>query len=203
MLTLFCPATGEVRVNGVRNTPNAVLHPWLKEQLSKILAGLPPPLPLSPALNKALWEKWQAGLLRAPSISEEIPRLRLLLILDNLSGHHTPSFISWLAQQGIMPLFTPLGGSWLNMAESIQHILISRGLEGTKPTTPQEIIGWLEETAQGWNAAPTPFEWGGKRKARRDRARQRRAAHQLARSGACSEKVIALHIKPENQRRLA
>ena len=89
------------------------------------------------------------------------------------------------------------------MAESIQHIIISRALAGTHPKELEQIIEWLEETAQGWNAAPTPFEWGGKRKARRDRARQRRAAHQLARSGACSEKVIALHIKPENQRRLA
>jgi transposase len=47
MLTLFCPASGELRVKGVTSTPNTVLHPWLKEQLSQILAQLPPALPLS------------------------------------------------------------------------------------------------------------------------------------------------------------
>jgi predicted unusual protein kinase regulating ubiquinone biosynthesis (AarF/ABC1/UbiB family) len=42
-----------------------------------------------------------------------MPPLRLLLVLDNLSGHHTPSFVMWLCEHGIMPLYTPLGGSWL------------------------------------------------------------------------------------------
>ena len=32
LLTLFHPATGEVRVRGVRRTTNEVLHPWLKEE---------------------------------------------------------------------------------------------------------------------------------------------------------------------------
>lgn len=43
---------------------------------------------------------------------------------------------------GIMPLYTPLGGSWLNMAESIQRILKQRALEGHHPQTPEEIIDW-------------------------------------------------------------
>ena len=34
--------------------------------------------------------------------------------------------IEWLIQHGVMPLYTPLGGSWLNMAESIQRILKRR-----------------------------------------------------------------------------
>jgi hypothetical protein len=41
---------------------------------------------------------------------------------------------------GIMPLYTPLSGSWLNMAESIQRILKRRALEGQQPQTPEEII---------------------------------------------------------------
>jgi hypothetical protein len=32
-----------------------------------------------------------------------------------------------------MPLYTPLGGSWLNMAESIQRILKRRTLDGQHP----------------------------------------------------------------------
>src|SRR4051794_19711112 len=153
MLTLFCPDKGTLRAKGVTSTPNAILHPWLEEQLSEILAELPLALPLSMAANLALWEQWQVGLTGVPSLGtgEDLPRLRLLIVLDNLAGHHTPSFISWLCEHGIMPLFTPLGGSWLNMAESIQHIIISRALAGTHPKEPQEIIGWLEETAEGWN----------------------------------------------------
>jgi hypothetical protein len=94
--------------------------------------------------------------LRAPGIGEDMPPLRLLLVLDNLSGNHTPSFVMWLCEQGIMPLYTSLGGSWLNMSESIQRILKRRALDGEHPTTPQHIIDWLEETAEGWNADPTP-----------------------------------------------
>jgi len=36
----------------------------------------------------------------------------------------------WLCEHGIMPLYTPLGGSWLNMSESIQRILKRRALDG-------------------------------------------------------------------------
>ena len=43
LLTLFHPATGEVRVKGVTSSANAILHPWLKEELSHILQVLPPP----------------------------------------------------------------------------------------------------------------------------------------------------------------
>ncbi len=57
----------------------------------------------------------------------------MLLVLDNLAGHRTPSFVGWLLDHGIMPLYTPLGGSWLNMTESVQRILIRRGLAGTHP----------------------------------------------------------------------
>ena len=59
-----------------------------------------------------------------------------------------------------MPLYTPLSGSWLNMAESIQRILVRRALAGETPTSPDDIIDWLEATARGWNADPTPFELG-------------------------------------------
>ncbi len=73
-----------------------------------------------------------------------------------------------------MPLDTPLSGSWLNMAESVQRIVVPRALAGHHPQTPEEIIGWLEDTVAGWNAAPTPFVWGGQRRERRRRARGRR-----------------------------
>ena len=69
-----------------------------------------------------------------PTLPDELPPLRMLLVLDNLAGHKTPEFVCWLFAHGIMPLYTPVGGSWLNMAESIQRILKRRALDGQHPT---------------------------------------------------------------------
>ena len=49
------------------------------------------------------------------------------------------------------------------MTESVQRILKQRGRAGQHPMTVGEIIAVLEAAAQGWNAAPTPFVWGGRR----------------------------------------
>lgn len=189
LLTLFHPADGQVRVKGVTSCPNSVLHPWLKQELTDILASLPQPsLVLEPEANRALWELWFEGLSVRPTLPAELPPLRMLLIVDNLKGHKSPDLVQWLFEHGIIPLYTPLGGSWLNMAESIQRILKRRALDGQHPTTPVEIINWLEAAARGWNRDPTPFEWGGKRAARRTRSRQRR--HALGGSGACTRRPI-------------
>jgi transposase len=190
LLTLFHPATGEVRVKGVRSCTNAVLHPWLTEQLTEVVAGLPnAPAVLSQAEIRAVWEEWRQGLTRHITLPEHLPPVRLLLIVDNLAGHHTPSFMLWLFDHGILPLFIPLGGSHFNMAESIQRILTRRALDGQHPQTPEEIIDWLEATARGWNREPTPFAWGGKRRARRERAYHRR--HALGGSGAWTPRPLA------------
>jgi hypothetical protein len=83
----------------------------------------------------------------------------------------------------VWPWSTPLSGRWLNLAEALQRILVRRALAGQHPHTPEESITWLEATVAGWTADPTPCTWGGKRDARRQRARVRR--HQrLAGSGA-------------------
>jgi len=81
-----------------------------------------------------------------------------------------------LCQQGIVPLYTPVSGSWLNRAEARQRIIVRRALDGHHPQTATEIITWLEETVAGWNAEPTPFVWDGKRRKQRRRARHRRPA---------------------------
>lgn len=188
-MTLFCPRTGGVRVKGVTSCTNAVLHPWLKTELTAILAALPPMnAPMDAPANRASWERWQEGLTTKATLSTMLPPLRLLLVLDNLAGHTTPEFVVWCFQHGIMLLYTPLGGSWLNMAESIQRILVRRALAGQHPQTPAQIITWLEAVAAGWNDNPTAFEWGGKRRIRRIRARARR--HALGGSGACARRPI-------------
>jgi hypothetical protein len=73
-----------------------------------------------------------------------------------------------------MPLYTLISGSWLNLAESIQRIIVRRALDGQHPQSQDELITWLDDTVAGWNANPTPFVWHGKRYERRQRARQRR-----------------------------
>jgi hypothetical protein len=62
------------------------------------------------------------------------------------------------------------------MADSIQRIVVHRALAGQCPQTREQIIGALEATVKGWNQAPTPFYWGGKRYARRVRHQQRQQA---------------------------
>ena len=187
VLTLFRPSGGRVRVEGVTTVPNAVLHPWAKRELTSILAALPDPPPTADA-SRAAWERWQTGLTLPITLPVEVPPLRVLLVLDNLAGHRTPAFVLWLFAHGVMPLFTPPGGSWLNMAESIQRVLERRALDGQHPDSPGEIIARFDAVAKHWNAAPTPFVWGGMRAARRKRERERR--HAVGGSGACTRQPI-------------
>jgi len=190
MLTLFHPATGQVRVKGVSHSTNAVLHPWIKEQVLEILKELPEKPMLDEETNRLLWKVWQEGLSKRITLLEKLPPLRMLLVWDNLQGHYTPEMVIWLFEHGVMLLYTPLGGSWLNMAESIQRILVRRALAGQNPETPQQIIAWLEAVARSWNNDPTPFEWGGARAARRERSRIRR--HTLGGSGACVRRSVRM-----------
>lgn len=134
LLTLFHPHTGAVRVTGVTHRTNAVLHPWLREQLSAILAALPvPALGRSQTETRAVWERWQEGLRTRITLPDDLPPLRMRLVLDNLTGHYTPDFVRWLFAHGILPLYTPLGGRWLHLAASIQRIRKRRARDGQYP----------------------------------------------------------------------
>jgi DDE superfamily endonuclease len=182
LLTLFRPATGQIRATGVLSVTNAVLHPWLKEQLLEVLATIEKAHPreeLPPEAERPLSARWKTWLWPHES-DEGLPPLRIILVLDNLAGHRSYDLVGWFFEHGVMPLYTPVGGSWLNMAESVQRIIVPRALAGQHPQSAQQIIDWLEQTVEGWNKHPTPFVWNGKRRRRRERAHLRR----LAGSGA-------------------
>jgi hypothetical protein len=172
--SLLRPASGEYRALGVRQTTNTVLPPWLKQELTAVLAALPPAATVAPERQWACWlgHKPQTAL----------PPLRLILIWDNWAGHYTPERVVGLFAHGILPLYTPLSGSWLNRAAAGQRIIVRRARTGEHPHTTEDRIAWLEATVVGWNKHPTPFIGKGKRYERRQRARLRR----LGGSGAAT-----------------
>ncbi|HET6522198.1 MAG TPA: hypothetical protein VFG47_20600 [Geminicoccaceae bacterium] len=199
ILTLFQPATGQVRLRPVTSGTNAVLHGWLKETLAAIVAALPADTPLDPLANRAAWQMWQDGLAVRFTLPTDLPPLRLLLVWDNLAGHKTPEMVLRLCAHGIMPLYTPLGGSWLNMAESIQRILKRRALDGQQPQSPAEIGVWFEQTARAWNQRPTPFVWAGKRRQRR---RSRSGdGHPVGGSAAQTHQPLCRHRQSQSEYR--
>ena len=195
ILTLFHPAEGHVHLKGVTSCTNAVLHGWLQQELAAIVNTLPAAVPPPGGSDlRATWERWQEGLSVKPTLAAQLPPLRMLLVLDNLAGHKTPAFVLWLFAHGIMPLYTPVGGSWLNMAESIQRVLKRRALDGQHPSDTEQIIGWFEAVARHWNADPTPFVWDGKRRRRRERQRERR--HRVGGSGATTGRPMRRRQNP-------
>jgi len=191
LLTLFRPATGAVRAKPVERATNAVLHPWLMDELGQILAELPP-LPAGGEAGTAgpglEWREWGCSEAILARLAAP-PPIRLVLVWDNLAGHKSEAIVQWCVEQGILLLYTPIGGSWLNMAESVQRILVRRALAGQHPQSVAELLEWLAATVRGWNEAPTAFVWGGKRRERRRRARARR--HAAGGSGGYTRRPIA------------
>jgi DDE superfamily endonuclease len=195
-LTLFRPADGRARVDGVTACPNAVLHPWLKRELAAILATMPDP-PATPAGGwRGAWGRWQEGLTAVPTLPEAPPPLRMLLVLDDPAGHKTPELVCWLFDHGVMPLYTPVGGPWLNMAESLQRILKRRALDGQYPTDTAQIIAWYEAAARhvgrGTDAIPVGRQAGGpSAAAARAPSPPRRLGGLLARPGPAACRIMA------------
>src|SRR5512135_2724825 len=189
LLTLFRPATGEVRAQAVEQSTNAILHPWLKRELQAILKQCSPaPLEVPQGRRWQDWDIYPA----AEQLDRFFPPVRVLLILDNLAGHKSYSLVQWCAEHGILLLWTPHAGSWLNMAESVQRIIKGRALAGQDYASVQALKQALTNAVEGWNRHPTPFTWGGKRHARRDRAYARR--HRLGGSGATTTYAVPRRI---------
>jgi transposase len=107
LLTLFRPATGELRAEPVEHTTNAVLHPWLKTHLSTILEQCPPPPELVPEGRRGPdWDIYPA----ADQLDRFFPPVRMLLIWDHLAGHKSPSLTQCCAEHGILLLLGPDDG---------------------------------------------------------------------------------------------
>lgn len=187
LLTLVHPATGTVRAQPVSRTTNAVLHPWLEGELQDILApetpSTPPEAPSEaplPARETAqeFWHSWDAWGWPQVRLAQytllPAPAVLMLLVLDNLQGHYSQAFVAWCVEHGVALLYTPVGSSWLNMAEAIQRILIRRALTGQHHQTAAALMAALAAGIRGWNNSPTSFHWGGKRRERRQRAKERR-----------------------------
>jgi hypothetical protein len=94
----------------------------------------------SPGLGARAATTAQEGLRVQITLPAALPPLRLVLVWDDLADLHTPEPVLWLFARGVMVLSTPLAGSRLTMAESIQRILACRALEGQHPQTPAQII---------------------------------------------------------------
>src|SRR5262249_55169836 len=104
LLTLFRPATGEVRAEPVDRTPNAILHAWLRREWGAIVPACPPaPVVRGPGRR---WEDWLVTP-QPPWWADGLPPLRALLIWDNLAGHCDWELEQALLNQGILPLYTP------------------------------------------------------------------------------------------------
>ncbi|WP_220197991.1 transposase [Ktedonospora formicarum] len=189
-LTLFRPATGELHAEPVDTSAHAILHPWLKKELATILKQCPPaPEQVQEGCRWQDWDFYPS----ADQLDRFFPPIRVLLILDNLMGHRSHDLVQWCAEHGICLFYTPNAGSWLNMAESVQRIIVRRALEGHHIYDVEILKDWLREAIAGWNRHPTPFLWGGKRHARRDRAYARR--HRLGGSGATPLYVLPQRIR--------
>ena len=141
------------------------------------------------------WETWgwDAARRRQWALEAPLPPIRLILIGDNLCGQTNRELVRWLVQQGGLPLSTPIGSSWLKLAKLVQRIVVRRALAGQHPEAAAAVIAGLEAAVAGGNRTPTPCEWGGKRAARRQRARERR--HRLGGSGGFTR-------RPSRRRRL-
>jgi hypothetical protein len=96
-LTRFRPATGEVRAQPTVRTPNAVLQPWVQQEVTALLADLPRPDPAAPGRRATDWW-WGQG--DPPAWLADLPPVRLLLIWDTLAGHRTPALVEWLVERG-------------------------------------------------------------------------------------------------------
>ena len=126
---------------------------FLKREPEAILKECPPaPTEVPEGRRGPDWDPFPA----AEQLDRFYPPLRLLLILDNLAGHYSHDLVRWSYEHGVGLLYTPCAGSWRNLAESVQRIIIRRALAGHHIYDVEILKDWLRDTIEGWNRHPTP-----------------------------------------------
>ena len=175
-------------VKGVESCTNKILHPWLKQELAAIVQSLAITVEILALLTtQQLWQEWLMNLTVKFTLPQVLPPLRMLLVCDNLAGHKTPEFVLWLCEQGILPLYTPLGGSWLNMAESIQRRNVEPCQDNILKNLSKSSLGLKKFLRYGISIQ---LLLSGEENAllrQRERLRQQ---HRLGGSGACTSSPI-------------
>ena len=191
ILTLFHPATGQVRLQPAARGTNAVLHPWLRERLSAILAELPPPGPSQdPAATQAAWAVWQAGLTMPFTLPHDSAAAAAVA---GVGQSHRPQD----ARPGAVAV-----RAWRHAAlhargrQLAQHGGVDRaraqapGARRAASAQPRRRSGaGLSRRRRRWNEQPTPFVWNGKRRQRRRRSGGDQT-HRLGGSGACTHRPL-------------
>ncbi len=162
MLTLFHPATGAVRVTGVSSVTNAVLHGWVQEELTAILATLPPPAEEPHGEERrALWARWQEGLTVKPTLpggspaAADAPRAgqlgrpqdAVLCALAVCAGDHAPLYAGrgQLAEHDrVDPTHSQAAraGGALSADARRDHRLVGSGRPGLEPGPDAVCLGW-------------------------------------------------------------
>ncbi len=86
---------------------------------------------------------------------------------------------------------TPPGGAWLNVAKSVQCILVCRVLTGRDLQPAHAVTGWLAAERRR-NIDPMSFAWGGKREVRGQQARERERRQWLSNTGRSNRRPISI-----------
>jgi hypothetical protein len=99
VVTLFRPATGERRAKGVLSAPTVVLHPWLQQELTPVLADIEKQQPSEswpPEEQRPFAAQWRTWL-RPHERAETLPPFRIVRIWDNVAGHLTSDLVKGIA----------------------------------------------------------------------------------------------------------
>lgn len=97
-------------------------------------------------------------------VREQFPAPRYILIMDNLSIHHSKAVEEAVARYGDMQvLYLPKGACWLNLIEPWWKQLRSLGLQGKRFADLEALGCSLEAAVDYWNLHKYPYKWGEKK----------------------------------------
>jgi hypothetical protein len=84
-----------------------------------------------------------------PSFPQHVPPFVTHAPGNTLARHRSCDLVPWFCDYGVMPLSTPISGSWLTLAAPVHRIRVPCALAG------QQVINRVEHTVVGWSQHPT------------------------------------------------